>query len=148
MMCRASRKHTPARRSRSPGRAADSRQQRALRHSAFGSGQSTLEYAVLIAVVVGALIAMQIYLKQRVQGKLRSSADELGEPFSPTAYKAKFQTVQKSATEETLHVKAQGSGESVSQTKSEDGIDHITNTRTSTEVETLTDRQDADKLFQ
>ena len=44
-------------------------------------GQSTLEYAVIIAVVVGALLAIQIYLKRGVQGKLRESTDQIGQQF-------------------------------------------------------------------
>jgi len=44
--------------------------------------QSTLEYAVLIAVVVGALVAIQVYFKRGVQGKLRDSADQIGEQYS------------------------------------------------------------------
>lgn len=43
--------------------------------------QSTLEYAILIAVVVGALVAIQIYLKRGIQGKMRDSADQVGEQF-------------------------------------------------------------------
>lgn len=46
-------------------------------------GQSTLEYAVVIAVVVGALLAMQVYIKRGIQGKLRQSSDDIGEQFSP-----------------------------------------------------------------
>ncbi|MCF7892888.1 MAG: hypothetical protein K9L77_01835 [Candidatus Omnitrophica bacterium] len=45
-------------------------------------GQSTLEYAALFAVVVGAIIAGQVYFKRGVQGKLKSSADEMGEQYS------------------------------------------------------------------
>ena len=41
-------------------------------------GQSILEYALIIAVIVGALIAMQIFLKRSVQGKLRDSIDDIG----------------------------------------------------------------------
>ena len=44
-------------------------------------GQSTLEYAVIIAVVVGALLAIQIYMKRGVQGKLRDSTDQIGQQF-------------------------------------------------------------------
>jgi len=44
-------------------------------------GQSTLEYAVIIAVVVGALLAMQIYMKRGVQGRLRGAADDIGKQF-------------------------------------------------------------------
>ncbi|MBM3244956.1 MAG: hypothetical protein FJZ15_04095 [Candidatus Omnitrophica bacterium] len=46
-------------------------------------GQSTLEYAVIIAIVVAALIAMQAYMKRGLQGKLRSASDDIGEQYSP-----------------------------------------------------------------
>lgn len=46
-------------------------------------GQSTLEYAVLIAVIVAALIAVQVYVKRGYQGRLRTAADDMGEQFSP-----------------------------------------------------------------
>jgi len=46
-------------------------------------GQSTLEYAVLIVVIIAALVAMQVYLKRGVQGRMRESADQIGEQFSP-----------------------------------------------------------------
>ncbi|MFH1519362.1 MAG: hypothetical protein ABIE75_02185 [Candidatus Omnitrophota bacterium] len=45
--------------------------------------QSTLEYALIAAVVAGGLIAMQVYLKRGLQGKLKSASDELGEQYSP-----------------------------------------------------------------
>lgn len=45
------------------------------------TAQSTLEYAVIIAVVVAALLAIQIYMKRGVQGKLRESTDQVGEQF-------------------------------------------------------------------
>ncbi len=44
--------------------------------------QSTLEYGIIIAVVVGGLIAMQVYVKRGLQGRLRESADSLGDQFS------------------------------------------------------------------
>ncbi len=43
--------------------------------------QSTLEYAILIACVVGALLAMQIYLKRAYEGKVSSSVDQVGNQF-------------------------------------------------------------------
>ncbi len=45
--------------------------------------QSTLEFAVVIMCVVAALLAMQIYLKRGMQGKLKQAADELGSAYSP-----------------------------------------------------------------
>lgn len=46
-------------------------------------GQSTVEYAVVISVIIAALIAMQIYMKRGAMGKLRESTDQIGEQFSP-----------------------------------------------------------------
>ena len=45
--------------------------------------QSTLEYAILIAVVVGALIGMQTYVKRGLQGRLRVATDDVGSQFEP-----------------------------------------------------------------
>lgn len=41
--------------------------------------QSTAEYAILIGVVVGALIAMQIYVRRGLQAKMKVVVDEPGE---------------------------------------------------------------------
>ncbi|UCB56775.1 MAG: hypothetical protein JSV30_06175 [Candidatus Omnitrophota bacterium] len=51
-------------------------------------GQNTLEYALLIATVVGAVVGMQIYAKRGVEGKLKSATDDIGAQFDPlnTAY--------------------------------------------------------------
>ena len=57
-------------------------------------GQSTLEYAVIIAVVVGALLAIQIYMKRGVEGKLRGSADSIGEQYSAGNMTSKYTTEQ------------------------------------------------------
>jgi hypothetical protein len=43
--------------------------------------QSTLEYAIIVSVVVGALLAMQVYMKRGIQGKMRESTDQIGEQF-------------------------------------------------------------------
>lgn len=44
-------------------------------------GQSLIEYAVFIFCLVAALIAMQIYIKRGIQGRLRQSTDDIGEQF-------------------------------------------------------------------
>lgn len=46
-------------------------------------GQSTLEYAVLIIIVIGALLSIQVYIKRGIQGRLKSAADDIGDQFSP-----------------------------------------------------------------
>ncbi len=50
--------------------------------SAKTKGQSTLEYVILIGFVVAALIAMGVYMKRGIQGKLRESTDQVGEQYS------------------------------------------------------------------
>ncbi|MBD3263866.1 MAG: hypothetical protein GF375_02035 [Candidatus Omnitrophica bacterium] len=46
--------------------------------------QSTLEYALLITVVIGALLTMQNYLKRGMQGSLRDKSDQISEAhYSP-----------------------------------------------------------------
>ena len=56
------------------------------------AGQSTLEYAVLIAVVAAAAIGMQIYVKRGIQGRLRQSADQVGEQYAPGKTTSTFTT--------------------------------------------------------
>ena len=46
-------------------------------------GQSTLEYAILIIIIIGALLSIQVYIKRGVQGRLKSAADDIGDQFSP-----------------------------------------------------------------
>ena len=46
-------------------------------------GQSTLEYAVLVIIVIGALLSIQMYIKRGLQGRLRSAADDIGDQYSP-----------------------------------------------------------------
>ena len=44
--------------------------------------QSTLEYAILISVIVGALLTMNVYIKRGIQGRFKTSADDIGDQFS------------------------------------------------------------------
>jgi len=46
-------------------------------------GQSTVEYAIIIAVVISALLVMQFWMRRGVMGKLRESTDQIGEQFNP-----------------------------------------------------------------
>jgi len=66
------------------------------------AGQSTMEYAVLAAVVVGALLAMQIYIKRGAMGKLRAAADQMGEQFTPLNTTSTFTTTSTVAKADTV----------------------------------------------
>ncbi len=46
-------------------------------------GQTTLEYIVVIVILLGALLAMQTYIKRGLQGRMKSSVDELGDQYDP-----------------------------------------------------------------
>lgn len=63
--------------------------------------QNTLEYALLISVVVGALVAMQIYAKRGIQGRLRQASDDIGSQFEPGETEWEWTTTRESRTEET-----------------------------------------------
>lgn len=57
-------------------------------------GQSTLEYALIISVIVLGLLAMQIYMRRGVQGKLRESIDSVGGQYSAGNVTSTFTTEQ------------------------------------------------------
>jgi uncharacterized protein (UPF0333 family) len=46
--------------------------------------QSSLEYTMVAAFLVAALLTMQIYIKRSIQGRLKAAADEIGEQYSAT----------------------------------------------------------------
>ena len=46
-------------------------------------GQSTVEYIVLIIIVIGALLTIQVYVKRGIQGRMKTSSDDIGDQFSP-----------------------------------------------------------------
>ena len=47
------------------------------------SGQTAMEYTMLIAILVSALLMMAVYIKRSFAGRLRASADSIGEPYAP-----------------------------------------------------------------
>ncbi len=46
--------------------------------------QTTAEYAILIALVVAAVTAMQIYVKRGLQGKVKDVVDNMGSGMATT----------------------------------------------------------------
>jgi len=49
--------------------------------------QTTVEYVILIGIVVAALIIISAYISRGFQGQLRTQADQVGEQYSPTNMK-------------------------------------------------------------
>jgi cytoskeletal protein RodZ len=65
-------------------------------------GQSTLEFTILIIIIIGALLSIQVYIKRAVQGSLKSAADDIsGEQFSPGNTNYSMTTSSHSRTKET-----------------------------------------------
>ena len=46
-------------------------------------GQSILEYSLILACVIAALVGMRIYVKRGISGGLRSAADQIGKQYDP-----------------------------------------------------------------
>ena len=69
-------------------------------------GQSTLEYALIIAVVVGGLLLMQYYVRRGYAGRLKSASDEMGEQYDPTAYTGNFDVSQTGQTHQEVKDRA------------------------------------------
>ncbi len=62
--------------------------------------QSALEYAVVLAVIAGALIAMQIYMKRGIEGRFRSSTDDIGEQFDAKKADYSYTTTRNATTKD------------------------------------------------
>ena len=66
-------------------------------------GQSTLEYAVLIVVIIGALLTIQVYIKRGVQGRLKSAADDIGDQYSDGNTNVIKTTIRNSQTTQSFN---------------------------------------------
>ncbi|HLF66529.1 MAG TPA: class III signal peptide-containing protein [Gammaproteobacteria bacterium] len=46
-------------------------------------GQTTLEYLILLTVIIGAFLAVGNYVKRGIQGRWKSAIDDMGEQYDP-----------------------------------------------------------------
>lgn len=75
----------------------------------WGHGQTTIEFAVLIMIIIGALIAAQVYFKRGIQGRWKASVDEIAEElYDPrfTDSNVFYRTASNSVVEVTTIVDA------------------------------------------
>ena len=63
-------------------------------------GQSTLEYSILVVVVIMALIGAQAYIKRSISGRMRESSDDIGEQYSFDTATSNYTTVTHSSINE------------------------------------------------
>jgi len=68
------------------------------------SGQSIVEYAILLGVIIAALLIMQAFIKRGYQGGLKDAADKMGDQYSvgsSTVYQKREMTGTQTIAEET-----------------------------------------------
>jgi Flp pilus assembly pilin Flp len=59
-------------------------------------GQSILEYAILMGLIVAVIVAIQVYVKRAYQERLKASADQIGGQFTANE-DFTIQTIQQTA---------------------------------------------------
>jgi Flp pilus assembly pilin Flp len=78
-------------------------------------GQSTLEYALIVAVVVVALIAIVNYMGRSMKGRLRASSDNIGKQFDPdNGWQTAWKTEGTGGPTKTLETRNTATGDTTS----------------------------------
>ncbi len=68
----------------------------------IAKAQSTAEYAILLAIVAAAIIAMQVYVRRGIQGRIRDLADQISpEHYEPKQTESSYTTTQDGITVST-----------------------------------------------
>ena len=88
-------------------------------------GQSTLEYALIIAVVVAGLLLMQHYVRRGYAGRLRTSTDDMGEQYDPIEHSGNFQTNQYSFVRQTVQSRETATTHCAIQWSNRMGDEHV-----------------------
>ncbi len=73
------------------------------------SGQSILEQSVLLAALCIALAGMMVYIKRAIAGRMRASADAVGEQFSPKWSNYTYTTMSVQRVENKLQTDGEAS---------------------------------------
>ena len=105
-----------------------------LKHFRNRKGQNTAEYAILIALVVGGVIAMQTYAQRALQGRLRDasvlyrdSTTELGNTLQYEPYYTNTSSVMsKTSTSTDTYMDQTRNNQNIKRTSSTDQTDYIT----------------------
>ena len=95
-------------------------------------GQSTVEYVVVVAVVIAALLATTVYMKRGKMGDLGRATGQVGAQFNPHQLASKFAT-ESASTRQELQVTS-GARASIivpdtTETQSRVGAERLTQTR-------------------
>ncbi|MFA5144929.1 MAG: hypothetical protein WC723_02870 [Candidatus Omnitrophota bacterium] len=100
----------------------------------FTKAQSLVEYSIILAVVLAALMGMQLYMKRGLQAGVKVAADQLGSQESADVlinFKRQANTVSNTTALKSGVVRTQVS-EGGSQTKATDITDTVVSSSVST----------------
>ena len=88
-----------------------------------------MEYMVLISLIVAALLAMQVYLKRGLQGRIKSYAEQLtqGSAYSPGATNSLGTITRDEEEQMNSYTQNSGTNNELSITESSTQINQITN---------------------
>ena len=74
------------------------------------SGQSMAEYAIVLTVVIGAIVAMQLFVKRGLQGKVKDATDLVSVPggagtkqFEPDYASSNYDVTQSQKSRDTYN---------------------------------------------
>ncbi len=65
-------------------------------------GQTTVEYALLLIVIMGAFLTVQNYMKRGIQGRWKESVDSLGDQYDPRTANTDIRHIISSSTNTTI----------------------------------------------
>ncbi len=68
------------------------------------SGQSQLEYSLLLVIFIAALLTMQVYIKRGVQGRWNASVDDLGDQYDPATANGRIRYTARSTSNTFLNI--------------------------------------------
>jgi len=80
-------------------------------------GQSTAEYAIVIGLVIAAAVAMQVYVKRGLQGKIKDATNlSLGSNFTTNRYEPYYASQNLTSTKDASMTSATATGGGVTRT--------------------------------
>lgn len=95
-------------------------------------GQSTAEYAILIGLVIGAVVAMQIYFKRGMQGRVKDAVDYIdansSEVFKGGQYEPYYLSSESKTSQNASETTDLRAGGEVGKTETSDVVANRTTT--------------------
>ena len=88
-------------------------------------GQSTFELTLTIVVVIAAVIAMSIYMKRSVMGKMRETGDQVGGQFSPLQTTNNYTRTFTGTQDENSQFTGAASTNNINQSQNRTGTENV-----------------------